>query len=88
MKGDFERSVTSSANIFFGSALHEQVRAWKSCVILEDSWAFWGGSSSWEGWEAEGCCHCWGKKEKLVALLAPQASTAFCFPPVLCLPVP
>lgn len=42
MKRDFERSVTSSANIFFGSALREQVRARKSCVILEDSWACWG----------------------------------------------
>lgn len=42
MKRDFERSITSSANIFFGSALHEQVRTQKSHVILEDGWACWG----------------------------------------------
>lgn len=44
MKRDFERSVTFSVNIFFGSALCEQVRARKSRVILEDSWACWGAA--------------------------------------------
>lgn len=45
----FERSVTSSANIFFESALREQARARETVSSLWESRAHSGTSSAWDG---------------------------------------